>query len=337
MSNDKGKAYWDVSTTGVFLKICMDQVFNKHRQGSSFTKLGWDNIHKTFNEKTGRGYEKKQLKNRLDNLRKEWKLFEQLIGKETGIGWDPERNTVVASDEWWERKKLENPAYEKFRQHGLKFRTELETLFRGTMASGQDMWSPSSTQPEPQPAPQPEPHRTDQSNDYRPTMDWEEGSGDSEDGLLGVDTERPAGVSDDLDGINLTANTSNTTPSIRIGSGSQGKRKRGGGLDKYKKQKMPATRRIADSVSSIEKASISTAAAVNKLVNSDNTTELTSDLLSMKEIVSDTHLCVMCCNLLANKTFRDIYAGLRENREVLVAWLKHNAANPPPYAAPKNP
>ncbi|XP_028755823.1 uncharacterized protein LOC114715194 [Neltuma alba] len=278
MSNDKGKVYWDVSTTGVFLKI-------------------W------------RGYEKKQLKNRLDNLRKEWKLFEQLIGKETSIGWDPERNTVVAFDEWWERKKRENPAYEKFKQHGLKFRTELETLFRGTMASGQDMWSPSSTQPEPQP----EPQRTDQSNDYRPTMDWEEDSGDSEDGLLGVDTERPAGVSDDLDGINLTANTSNTTPSVPIGSGSQGKRKRGGGLDKYKKQKMSATKRIADSVSSIEKASISTAAAVNKLANSDNTTELTTDLLSMKEIVSDTHLCVMCCNLLANKTFRDIYASLREN------------------------
>ncbi|XP_028753944.1 L10-interacting MYB domain-containing protein-like [Neltuma alba] len=329
MSNDKGKAHWDVSTTGVFLKICMDTIYSKHRQGSSFTKQGWDIIHKTFNEKTGRGYEKRQLKNRLDNLRKEWKAFEQLIGKETGIGWDPERNTVVASDEWWERKKRENPAYEKFRQHGLKFRTELETLFKGTMASGQDMWSPSSTQPEPQ--------RADQPNDYRPTMDWKEGSGDSEDGLIGVDTRRRAGVSDDLDGINLTANTSNTAPNISSGSGSQGKRKRGGGLDKYKKQKMPATKRIADAVSSIKKASISTATAINKISNSDNTTELTADLLSMEEIVSDTHICVMCCNLLANKTFRDIYAGLRENRKVLVAWLKHNAENPSSYAAPKNP
>ncbi|XP_028751276.1 uncharacterized protein LOC114711090 [Neltuma alba] len=196
---------------------------------------------------------------------------------------------MVASDEWWERKKRENPAYEKFRQHGLKFWTELETLYRGTMALGQVMWLPSSTPP----VPQPEPQRTDQSNDYRPTMDWEEGSGDSEDGLLGVDTERPAGVSDDLDGINLTANTSNTTPSIPIGSRSQGKRKRGGGLDKYKKQKMLAKRRIADPVSSIEKASISIVVAVNKLANIHNTTKLIIDLLSTKEIVSDTHLCVV--------------------------------------------
>ncbi|XP_028801597.1 uncharacterized protein LOC114756822 [Neltuma alba] len=168
-------------------------------------------------------------------------------------------------------------------------------------------------------------------------MDWEEGSGDIEDGLLGVDTRRRVGVSDNLDGINLTANTSNTIPSIPSGSGSQRKGKRGEGLDKYKKQKMPATKRIADAASSIEKALISTAAAVNKISNSDNTTELTTDLLSMEEIVSDTHLCVVCCNLLANKTFRDIYDGLRENQEVLVAWLKHNAENPLPYAATKNP
>ncbi|XP_028773873.1 L10-interacting MYB domain-containing protein-like [Neltuma alba] len=134
MSNDTGKAHWDMSTTGVFLKICVDQIYSKLCQGSSFTKQGWDNIHKTFNEKTGRGYERKQLKNRLDNLRKEWKTFDKLIVKETSIAWDPERNTVVASDEWWERKLRENPAYEKFRHHGSRFHTELETIFKDIMA-----------------------------------------------------------------------------------------------------------------------------------------------------------------------------------------------------------
>ncbi|XP_028796692.1 uncharacterized protein LOC114752138 [Neltuma alba] len=258
--------------------------------------MGWDNIHREFNEKTGRGYEKKQLKNRLDNLRKEWKTFDKLIAKETGIGWDPERNIVVASDECWGRKLRENLAYEKFRHYGLRFRTKLEIIFKDTIASGDDMWAPSWTKPAPQ-----------------------------------------RGVSDYLDGINLTANTSNTAPTVPSTSGSQGKRKRGEGLDKYKKKKMPTTRRIADAVSLIEKASISTAEAIDKISNIDNTTELTADLLSMPEIVSDTHLCVICYNLLANKMFREIYAGLRENQEVLVAWLKHNAANLPPYIAPKNP
>ncbi|XP_028759016.1 uncharacterized protein LOC114717946 isoform X1 [Neltuma alba] len=197
------------------------------------------------------------------------------------------------------------------------------------MASGEDMWAPSWTQPESQ--------RVDQSNDYQPTMDWEEGLGDSEDGLLGVDIGCCVGVLDDLDGINLTANTSNTTLIVPSGLESQGMRKRGEGLDKYKKQEMLATKRITDAVSSIATASKEIAKAINKMSNSDITTELTTDLLSMEEIASDTHLCVICCNLLANKTFRDIYAGLRGNREVLVAWLKYNAKNPPPYAAPKNP
>ncbi|XP_028770004.1 uncharacterized protein LOC114727463 [Neltuma alba] len=164
------------------------------------------------------------------------------------------------------------------------------------MASEEDMWVPSWTQPKPQ--------RVDQPNEYRPTMDWEEGSRDSEDRLLGVDTGCRAVV---LDSINLTVNTSNSTSTIPNSSGSQGKRKRG------------------------------EAKAINKMSNSDITIELTTNLLSMEEIANDTHLCVLCCNLLANKTFKDIYAGLRGNRELLVAWLKHNAENPLSHAKPKNP
>ncbi|XP_028770574.1 uncharacterized protein LOC114727952 [Neltuma alba] len=142
------------------------------------------------------------------------------------------------------------------------------------------------------------------------------------------------GVSDDLDCINLTANTSNTAPTIPSSLGSQGKRKRGQGFDEYKKQKMPSTKRIADAVSLIATASKDIAEAVNKMSNSDITTELTTDLLSMEEITSDTHFYVIDCNLLANKTFKDIYAGLRVNQGILIAWLKYNTENPPPYAAP---
>ncbi|CAN6583421.1 unnamed protein product [Malus baccata var. baccata] len=26
------------------------------------------------------------------------------VGKETGLGWDPVKQTIIASDEWWEKK-----------------------------------------------------------------------------------------------------------------------------------------------------------------------------------------------------------------------------------------
>ncbi|XP_028789011.1 L10-interacting MYB domain-containing protein-like [Neltuma alba] len=149
MNKEKSKATWDTSTTEVLLKECMEQIYRKNRQGTSFSKTGWNNIHSAFNAKTGKSYEKKQLKNRLDSLRKDWRTWVDL-NKETGVGWDPVNNTVVATNEWWEKKKLENPQYEKFRYQGLKFAYELNTIFKGVIASGEDMLAPSLTQPQTQ-------------------------------------------------------------------------------------------------------------------------------------------------------------------------------------------
>jgi hypothetical protein len=37
-------------------------------------------------------------------LKKEWNIWKRLIGKETGLGWDPVKKTIDASDDWWEKK-----------------------------------------------------------------------------------------------------------------------------------------------------------------------------------------------------------------------------------------
>ncbi|XP_028752872.1 L10-interacting MYB domain-containing protein-like [Neltuma alba] len=103
----------------------MEQIYQKNRQGTSFSKPGWNNIHSAFNAKTGKSYEKKQLKNRLDSLIKDWRTWVDLT-KETG----------------------ENSQYEKFRYQELKFAHELNTIFKGVIASGEDMLAPSLTQPQ---------------------------------------------------------------------------------------------------------------------------------------------------------------------------------------------
>ncbi|XP_028769728.1 uncharacterized protein LOC114727181 [Neltuma alba] len=51
-------------------------------------------------------YDRRQLKNRFDVLRKDWKLWEKLMSGENGIGYDAATNRVLASDEWWQRKIL---------------------------------------------------------------------------------------------------------------------------------------------------------------------------------------------------------------------------------------
>ena len=99
MNKEKTKATWDVRSTEIFIHECLDQIYKKERQGSSFTKEGWKNILRGFNEKSGQSYDKKQLKNRLDGLRKEWKAWDKLFSKETGISFDPTKNMMIAEDE----------------------------------------------------------------------------------------------------------------------------------------------------------------------------------------------------------------------------------------------
>ena len=100
----KSKLIWDHSTLMVFIDLCMNEVKNGNRPGSHFNKAGWGNIEKNMKERTARCFDKKQLKNKWDNMKKEWKLYDRLMRLETGIGWDPVKKTFNASPEWWDEK-----------------------------------------------------------------------------------------------------------------------------------------------------------------------------------------------------------------------------------------
>ncbi|CAJ2652789.1 unnamed protein product [Trifolium pratense] len=123
-STNDSKACWkDPIATEHFLKACFDQVTKGEHIGTSFTKKGWKDIVFQFNALTGRKYDKLKLNNMYDNLRKEWRVWDKLFGKVTGLGWNSEKNTVDAPDVWWENKVLENSLYGKFRDNGLPFIT----------------------------------------------------------------------------------------------------------------------------------------------------------------------------------------------------------------------
>lgn len=44
----------------------------------------------------------KQIKNHWDYTKADWKIWNKLREKETGLGWDYVNNTIMASDDWWE-------------------------------------------------------------------------------------------------------------------------------------------------------------------------------------------------------------------------------------------
>ncbi|KAK3000540.1 hypothetical protein RJ639_021919 [Escallonia herrerae] len=52
---------------------------------------------------TRREYDKLQMKNHWDVLRRDWQQWDNLMHGESGLGWDPVRKTVDAADYWRER------------------------------------------------------------------------------------------------------------------------------------------------------------------------------------------------------------------------------------------
>ncbi|KAG6628872.1 hypothetical protein CIPAW_14G042800 [Carya illinoinensis] len=68
----------------------------------------------------------------------------KLVGKETGLGWDPVKKIVDATDEWWAKKLQEISEAAKFRNAGLAHISKLDIMFRGITATGEGAWAPSS-------------------------------------------------------------------------------------------------------------------------------------------------------------------------------------------------
>ncbi|KAI9186111.1 hypothetical protein LWI28_013893 [Acer negundo] len=101
-----GKAIWDTDSVALYFDLCIVEIEVGRRPGIHFTKLGWDNLIVNFNKATGREYSKLQLKNKWDALKNDWKLWKQLIGKETGLGWNAQFKTIDAPDDW---TRLEPP------------------------------------------------------------------------------------------------------------------------------------------------------------------------------------------------------------------------------------
>ena len=68
-----------------------------------FTTTGWNNVVSKFAQKSGDSRTKKQLKNKLDFVKKEYSMFMEFKNYATGLGWDEAKQTIVCSQEWWDK------------------------------------------------------------------------------------------------------------------------------------------------------------------------------------------------------------------------------------------
>ncbi|KAG8473233.1 hypothetical protein CXB51_035247 [Gossypium anomalum] len=134
------KVVWDDELTLIFCELCVNEVNVGNRPTTPLNSKGWEN------QKHKKNYGKPQLKNKWDTLKKEGRLWRELLKKSTGIGWCPSKKTVNATEEWWAKKIQENPDFKGFKKKEIEPRLNelMWQMFGGIVATRENAWAPSS-------------------------------------------------------------------------------------------------------------------------------------------------------------------------------------------------
>ncbi|XP_024012037.1 L10-interacting MYB domain-containing protein [Eutrema salsugineum] len=128
------KAVWEADYHRVFLDLCVEQTLVGNKPGTHFSKEGWRNILKSFQEQTGAMYDRMQLKNHWDTMSRQWKIWSRLVQCSL-MNWDPETNTFGASDEEWANYLQGNPDAGQYRLSVPQDLEKLEIIFAGSNVS----------------------------------------------------------------------------------------------------------------------------------------------------------------------------------------------------------
>ena len=88
------KADWCDANVRHFIDICKGEIEAGNRPLGFFNRTGWKNVISKHEEKTGQKLTKKQLKNKWDNMKKEYTWFMELKNSATGLGWNEAKRTV---------------------------------------------------------------------------------------------------------------------------------------------------------------------------------------------------------------------------------------------------
>ncbi|XP_038722052.1 uncharacterized protein LOC120014203 [Tripterygium wilfordii] len=226
---------------------------------------------------------------------------------DTGTGWDCVRNTILADNDWWEKRIQEDKKVAKFRIQGPENLDQLEELFDGMMATGEfAMFAGASKQ------------HAGSTNEKLPRTN----TGDNMDAIhLGFD-----GSSDLEFDINIEQSneiTSSPTLSLRQGrrrsgtSGTREKKKRRAFASDYRED-------ISKSLGNLVSTVSSRANAVASAPISSAKAEIAECLRILEEIpetVEMGDLLLFALKLFQNKDHREYFTAMLR-RDWQLAWLK---------------
>jgi len=103
---ESGRASWSKENILILYDLCIELVDkSKGKNGGTISqRTRWKDIVPEFQKKTNLTCSREQLKHKYDGLKVRWALWKKLKGNETSLGWDHEKGTIAASDEWWLKK-----------------------------------------------------------------------------------------------------------------------------------------------------------------------------------------------------------------------------------------
>ncbi|CAK9148577.1 unnamed protein product [Ilex paraguariensis] len=116
----------------------MDLEVPCHPKGTTtFEKDAWNIILVQLSAKTGYNYNFEQLQNKYNTLRLMYSAFKKLLNETTGVGWDPERQTITLSDDVWKNLCKVNKHARQFKKKGCPHYDKLGRIFGKTSAIGE--------------------------------------------------------------------------------------------------------------------------------------------------------------------------------------------------------
>ncbi|TXG69736.1 hypothetical protein EZV62_004671 [Acer yangbiense] len=273
------KAIWDSQSVEIFCDLCIKEVEQGHRPGTHFLK--WD------------------------TLKNDWKLWRDLVGKETGLGWNAKLKTIDASEEWWHRKLQVHHNAAKFRKEGIEpvMMDKLDRMFMNITATGDHAWAPSSgVLP------------SDSSNTDTILL---ESTADSDDSL-------PFGVTQDIESVEKGGNTRMVNKYNTLGvRDRKGKNiaARGGG-------KVKTSVKLLEHIDVMIEAISNKSTAASQVQNDTvfSITEAMQKLVSKTGLKPSDELWLFASRLFSMKDRREVFS-LLEDPEDMLTWLRYEKEN----------
>ncbi|XP_020680634.1 L10-interacting MYB domain-containing protein [Dendrobium catenatum] len=289
-------ATWPYDIVMMFCDLCLREIALGNRPSTHFTKIGWANLVDSFKKWTGKDYDRIQLKNKWDQLKKEWKLWKDLKKGATGFGWNPKRRTLDASDEWWKKKIQEFPAAKRFRYNGIDpvLEEKLDKMFMNTILPGEPAWAPNSGS--------------------FPTGLTEDGHGDF------GDSESTKSLSGDANSLNesprLSSGLKRASQPSSLAKGNRSKMVSsksgvsGAAAEGVQQMLQTQIQELVDAATNSNKVTVAPSKSLSSI------TEAVAELDSIEELEENTELYGFAIDLLMQKDSREMFMALKPNKKV---------------------